>query len=222
MILMCPNVNSAWAQNDSVTVEKVSIINAKHKVDGIYKTFDEFRENIPFYTGEFEVIGSKVNYEDTVYPINQLSVADFQDHVKYDGNTESSRTGRFESEERFWGFYKNDTLYFGFWKYHPVILLGHLSLIYVQEYTYDMGSPNMISFGNFAPGGRIAKDVAKYFVLDFLTGKIEPINTVSLKNNIQAYDQMLFNEYKKAKRKRSLKVQIEYLKKFNKRNPIRF
>ena len=33
VILMCPSVHSVCAQVDSVTVEKVSIINAKHKVE---------------------------------------------------------------------------------------------------------------------------------------------------------------------------------------------
>lgn len=205
------------AQVDSVTVEKVSIINAEHKVEGIYKTFDEFRRNQPFYTDSFRVLSARFQFEDTIYPFDNFDVDPdkaYQDRLEYEGKTESNKYGYFFQNHRFFGFCKNDTVFVGFWKFHPIIELGHLSLIRVQEYRYTRNTRMMNGGGT--------RTFDKYMVLDFATGDITPISTFDLLDKFGYADPKLWKEYKKANRKRSLKVQIEYLKEFNERNPIRF
>jgi hypothetical protein len=197
--------------------EKVSIINAKRKVEGIYKTFDEFRRNQPFYTDSFNILEAEFKFEDTIYPFDNILVLvdrKYMDRVEYDGKMEGTRYGHFHQNQRFYGYCKNDSVYLASWKFHPFLELGHLSLIRVKEL-------QLVRTSLILETGR-TKSFDKYMVLDFSDGRFYPISTAELFSKFALYDQDLWHQYKKAKRKRSLRVQIEYLKKFNERNPIRF
>lgn len=206
---------NAFGQVDSVTVEKVSIINAKRKVDGIYKTFDEFRRNEPFYTDSFRVISSEFQFEDTIYPFDNLTIVveeAYQDRLQYADKTESTRYGEFYQNSRFFGYCKNDTVYVAFWKFHPIVELGHLSLIVVKEYRFTKNTSAM--------GGGGTRSVEKYMVLDFTTGSLNALSTSDLLYKFEFIDPELWMEFKKAKRNRSIEVQTKYLKKFNEKHPI--
>lgn len=64
--------------------------------------------------------------------------------------------------------------------------------------------------------------IDKWFVLDYMTGDIYSINKISLLEKFELWDQELYLEYKKTKGKTNLDIQLEFVRRFNQRNPIRF
>lgn len=219
------------AQVDSLTVKKVSIINAKHKVEGIYKTFDEFRRNEPFYTDSFTILPAEISTAEDensgVFGGFGNSTLDYIDYVESELETKPLRRPPFSS--RYFGYCKNDTVYIGFWRFHPITEWGHLTLIYVYELRYHRSGGAMMPGGaggvpSFSPGfgGGMETLVNKWFVLDYMTGDITSISTLLLKDKFNKWDQELYQEYRKSKNKNSESVQLEFLRKFNERNPIKF
>lgn len=215
-------------QVDSITVEKVSIINAKHKVEGIYRTFDEFRRNEPFYTDTFTIIpaGDATGTKNEAKRfISQHSFSQgYVDHVDIDGKPKPTRNGF--TGQRFFGYCRGDNLYIGFWRFHRIDDFGHLSLIRVVEYRYHQSAPSSSpGFGGSAinfPGGGMEFLFKKWFVLDYMTGELYAINTFSLLDKFEKWDKELYKEYRKTKGRNKLEVQLEFVRKFNQRNPIRF
>ncbi|MBI1288112.1 MAG: hypothetical protein GC178_11120 [Flavobacteriales bacterium] len=218
------------AQVDSVTVEKVSIINAKHKVEGIYQTFDEFRRNEPFYTDSFTILPAEISTAEDensgVFGGFGNSALDYIDCVESELETKPLRHPPFGS--RYFGYCKNDTVYIGFWRFHPITEWGHLTLIHVSELRYHQNSGSWMAGGaggapTFSPGfGGMVRSVNKWFVLDYMTGDIASISTLLLKDKFNKWDKELYQEYRKTKNKNSESVQLEFLRKFNERHPIKF
>jgi hypothetical protein len=209
-------------------------------VEGIYKTFDEFRRNQPFYTDDFEVLRAD--------PDDNVIINRYRDEIVY--KPKSEKPEKQHGTNRFFGYCENDTVYVAFWKFHPILEFGHLSLIKVYEerpnnYYHDPffnqhmhqpmiqpTPPPRPSFpSHFGPNPEgyepteeqvFSRIVDKWFVLDYMTGDLYSISTMMLKEKFHAWDKELFKEYKKRKDKRDLEVQLGYLRKFNQRNPIRF
>jgi hypothetical protein len=219
----------SFAQVDSVTVEKVSIINAKHKVEGIYKTFDEFRRNQPSYTDKFSVIPARdvtgsVNKAKKLFSITNRAL-DYVDHIALDGKEKPIRNGF--SGQRFFGYCKNGIAFIGFWRFHRIDELGHLSLIRVVEYRYHQGANSSVpgaggvmTFNHSSVGMETL--FKKWFILDYMTGELYAINTFSLLDKFELWDKELRKEYRKTKNRNKLEIQLQFVRKFNKRNPIRF
>ena len=55
-----------------------------------------------------------------------------------------------------------------------------------------------------------------------MTGEIIPLGLVVLLEKFERWDTELYNEFRKDKYRKRKDYQIDYLKRFNKRNPIRF
>ena len=217
--------NCLSAQVDSVTVEKISIINAKHKVDGIYKTFDEFRRNQPFYTDTFRVIPSRdvTGSKNEVENIFGSRMLNYVDYLEFNEKKQPIRTGF--TGHRFFGYCKNGTVRLGFWRFHRIDEFGHLSLIRVVEYRLHQGvngsMPRAGGTMGFNAGG-IETLFKKWFVLDYMTGELYAIDTYTLLDKFEKWDKELYKEYRKTKDKNKLEIQLEFVRKFNERNPIRF
>ncbi len=64
--------------------------------------------------------------------------------------------------------------------------------------------------------------IDKWFVLDYMTGELESINTMSLLDKFELWDKELYQEFRKNKNRNSESVQRSYVRKFNERQPIRF
>ncbi|MBL4585727.1 MAG: hypothetical protein JKX84_01515 [Flavobacteriales bacterium] len=221
------------AQVDSVNVNSVSIINAKKKLNGLYRNFDEFRRNEPFHTDSFAILRSK--------PDDKVWVNQFRDEVFY---TDSAEKSRQQGTTRFFGYCRDDTVFLAFYKFHPILDLGHLSLIHVKELrpvnqsfnqfpiNHGQHTPSHHNFGTHGPSPpdfipedqpqNYTKLFDKWFVLDYMTGDIYPISTLSLKAKFELWDVELYQVYRKRKDRRELNVQLEFVRKFNKRNSIRF
>lgn len=226
---------------DSLTVANVSLINAEEKVEGLYATFDEFRRNQPSFTGNFEI--KTPNAFDNTFPKR------YRDQVIYkpDGENEKKHT-----TTRFFGYCKNDRLYIAFLRFHHIKEFGHLSLIKVYEerptnqnhpFFHQPINPGFnrpptptppvrptlpSGFGPNPEGYEPTIDeeyghyINKWYVLDYMTGEIIPLGLVVLLDKFEQWDTELFKEFKKDKYRRRKDYQIDYLKRFNKRNPIRF
>jgi hypothetical protein len=228
------------AQVDSVTVEKVSIINAKHKLEGLYKTFTEFRRNQPFYTDSFKILAAR--------PDDEVLINQYRDEVVF--TTENGKRKQ-QGTMRFFGYCSGDSVYLAFWKFHPVLEFGHLSIIKVEEWRpenhyyspfphqpmMNMPAPappprpsfpsNFNNFGPSAPDAELdnwgfKKLVNKWFILDYMTGDLYSVNTFALLDKFKLWDKELYREYKRTKFRREAAIQLRFVRKFNKRNPIRF
>lgn len=230
VLLLIPFV--VRSQVDSVTVEKVSIINAKHKVNGIYRTFDEFRRNEPFYTDSFKVLIA--DHSDRIMInrfVDELVFRDENDKLKQQG------------AKRFFGFCRNDTVYLTLQVFHltyasagfyPIVQMGHLSVIQLKKHIgTPMGDGTTVIGGGlvgFSPipfpfiFPIIVKDVPveKLFVLDYMSGSVFQLSTILLLNKFEKWDRQLYKEFRKSKTKRETETQIEFLRKFNQRHPIEF
>jgi hypothetical protein len=200
---MCPSVHSVWAQVDSVTVQKVSIINAKHKVEGIYKTFDEFIRNTPFYTGAFKVV--LFNRSENVM-VNR-----WNDEIVYYNKKDKVKQ---KGSQKFFGYCKSDSvyvsikyLYFGFKSvsFCPIIEFGHLSVV---RFNRKIGTPTGGGKAMFAtpmgPGPAIVEDVPfeRLYVLDFTTGEIFRLSYALVKNKLKVRDKKLFQQLVSTKDKK--------------------
>jgi len=229
LTITCLGSSKSFAQVDSVTVDKVSIINAKHKVEGIYKTFDEFRRNQPFYTDSFEIIPSPVSLNANEIDWFGNKIEYYLDKVEYSGIKKRTVKRQFglSFSSNFFGYCFNDTVYIAFWRFHPIVEFGHLSLIRVNEDRFHQNSGGWSGGGmgntaTFGGVGGMVRHVSKYFVLDYMTGELISINTFFLKDKFKLWDKELYQEYKKTKHKNNLEIQLKFVRKFNERNPIRF
>lgn len=237
-VLSVPTVS--YSQVDSVTVDRVSFINAKHRVNGIYRTFDEFRRNEPFFTDSFIVIKAGSSAD-------EKAGKRYRDELAF---TNENGKDKQQGSQRFFGYCLNDTVHIAFWKFHPIVELGHLSLIRVKEFRPDyqynnpfphpginlqpMPSPpppRMNFPSRFGPDDSRYNEmdehmfdrwIDKWFVLDYMTGELESINTMSLLDKFELWDKELYKEFRKNKNRNSESVQRSYVRKFNERQPIRF
>lgn len=218
LIFVCVN---SYAQVDSLTLEKVSIINVKHKVEGIYRTFDEFRRNKPFYTDSFEVLpfGRSEN----------VMVNRWNDEIIY-----TNKNGKLKQHgaQRFFGYCNSDSVflsikytYYGF-KSHsfcPVVELGHLTAI---RFKRKIGTPTGGGKAMFSTpmGPAVIEDVPfeRLYILDFSTGEIFRLSYVLIKDKLKAWDNPLYEQLQATEDRKELSMLMRFIKSFNERNPIRF
>ena len=62
--------------------------------------------------------------------------------------------------------------------------------------------------------------VDDWFVLDMYSGSFNPIHPIYLNPIFRKYDKELFKEFRAAKKKRKLETMIEFVLRFNNRNPM--
>ena len=208
---------------DSLTVAKVSLINAEEKVEGVYKTFDEFRRNQPSYTGSFEVLPGRVNDNDLYW--NEIGNRDdYFDLLVFHDTNDTIKCNKL------FGYCRSDTVYLSFWKFHPILQLGHLSLILTNELRYmDVGNLSGYSYRMDLVGRppivlhpNNTKRFILWYVLDYRTGEVFKLSDWSLGEEIRKWDRQLHKEFKRSSGKKNIEVRLEVIRKFNKKYPIKY
>lgn len=226
VILLLVDPQQSLAQVDSVTVSKPSILNADTLIQGIYKTFDEFRRNKPFHTGEFKIL--KANRTDKVL-INGNNDELIYQNIK--GKTKQ------HGAQRFFGYCQNDTIRittrfrydrFGHGNYTsvcfcPIKELGHLSIIrFYRPIGLPISSRTIVGSDFAAPVIQDDLPFEKLYILDFMTGEISTLRYYILHDKFSAWDRTLYAELHRSDSRNDPKLLIEFVRRFNERNPIRF
>jgi len=172
--------------------------------DGIFMTFNEFKNNEPSVT-KFEMIKNKAS-------------ADENDITLSYNITDSTGKTRSVSGDNCFGFCNKGVLYFnnGNNGFYRMFIVGALSHYIATQHTsldnYDYyREPSMIAVS--------ANDVRQY-VLDFNTGEAMVFNYKNFKDFLKSHDTDLFQQLEKSKNKRDM-IHF-YLLKYNEKHPIYF
>jgi hypothetical protein len=191
----------AFAQTD--TVGKVKYTSDFIFNDGVYKTFQEFKNDSPSVV-KF-VIKKPFPYSDPNYI--QL------EYVKHDssGNKDSSDV------KDVWGYCNKGTVYIShsyYSYYFKLMVIG--ALCHFSGLTgYDTG----INANQMTLGLSTDSDYQQ-FMLDFETGEIQVFNYKKFSAFLKSHDNELYSQLMKQKKKR--KIIFSYLLKYNERHPIWF
>jgi len=192
-----------FAQVDS----SVSMVNYTHDfrfTDGIFMTFDEFKNNAPSIK-EYQLIEEKNSYEK----------GDFKLRITLSDSAGKTRT---RIVHKCFGFSRNGVLYFnnGSSGYYRMFIIGALSHI-LWYAKYSSGA------GDLSPGGIYVSSTIhdfKEYLLDFETGKKFLFNYDNFSDFLKAHDEALYKELVNSKKKKTM---IHYfLLKYNEKHPIYF
>ena len=205
------------AQVDSLVVEQIPIISSKRKKEGIYKTFDKFKRNEPIETDSFRII----------HALSGNQNQDYVDKVILSMNGNQMK----RTADKFFGYCFNDTCYVSLWRFHAISEFGHLSAIWVQEVRQQISDQESgYGTGLTDTGPTLSDDsselrkmqVTGWYVLDLSNGKIHELNSEFLMKKLQVSDKELSETFAKQGEKHKPSVMLEFVRKFNQRNPIRF
>jgi hypothetical protein len=172
--------------------------------DGIFMTFNEFKNNAPSVR-KFEVIKNKNsdNETDMVLKFTQPDSL---------GNTKNMVV------QKCFGFAKNGVLYFSDdnYGYYRMFIVGALShfMKYQQNTRYDD-----YNYGNSAMVTWPSSDLRE-FILDFETGQSIIFNYPNFKDFLKSHDKELLNELEHSKNKREMIH--HFLLMYNEKHPIYF
>lgn len=197
-VIGCKNL---FAQQDSVKYTQGFKFH-----DGIYKTFEDFKNNNPSIK-ERAVISEN--------PEAQFLLGNFATMEKisfYDSNGISHKLKRTEV----WGYCSNGAIYVMLNNnFHRIFKIGRI--IHLTE------SHNTLLYSNSAPVSSINKPVRLIqYLIDYRTGEILSYTLDNFLLLLKA-DEQLYDEFTLIKRKsRKQEQMFIYLNKFNERNPIYF
>jgi len=196
-----------FSQTDSKSLVDMEVVNKLSK--GIYLSFDEFKNNNPSITGEFDVTNENPNY--ILYPEeNNKYFISYYDHLggKVDTNLEG-----------IWGF--NDG--FGIYIIHnnkpyKIVFFGAISILqYENHYKRNIAAQtaSLVLFGRTVTEGHKIKLL--YF--SPLHGGIFKYNEEDFKQLLSKDQNLLQNYSNDASIKLNIKRSV-YLEKFNNKYPI--
>lgn len=179
------------------------IVESQNLKRGVYRTFEEFKLNIPAITEDFNLMPQKHGR----YTI-QLSGISYTE----------------EELQNFWGFCTGDTVYVntGLYQkkmgYVPILELGRYSIlvdkIKLNRKNNGLNNGSLLGVGMLT-FGNINDQTA--LVLNVNNGNFYYLNKAAAKTILES-DSELFREFKKSNKKNSLKVLIDYIKRYNQRN----
>jgi len=160
--------------------------------EGIYLTMEDFRQNKPTFTQDFERRGSQLYLHD-----------------------DSLKKMILVSPKKIWGYSQVDNIYISYedayWRLINLGRLSHFSAIFVSTYqTVD-------AYG--FPVERSSKRMEHLF-LDFKSGKVKQLTYENLEKYFKE-EPMQYEAFKKLKRKKQQDL-ILALKAYNELNPIYF
>ena len=197
--------SSLFSQNDSVKYTPDFKF-----VDGIYRTFEEFKENNPS-------IKRKAVLDDN--PGMQFFVGRF---TKAEKIAYKDSTGNMQIIKRkdVWGYCSNDVVYIKYNRnFHRILKIG--SIIFFIE-LYNTSTTYYQDPIKFIPYFRTNSSIEYQYIIDFKTGDILKYDL----NNFLALlfdDKDLYNKFMAIPSDRKRKKQMfNYLNKFNERNPVYF
>lgn len=171
--------------------------------DGIYKTFQEFKNDNPFIT-KFR-IKTPSPYADPNYKVIEYSCPD---SIKNSGNCKLKDV---------WGY-----------SYHGDVYIAHsyyayyFKLITIGSLCYFSG---LSGTGSAIPKSAVMVDFGtnneyQQYMLDFETNKIVVFNYKNFSAFLKTHDEELYNELMNQNKKK--KIIFKYLLKYNERHPIWF
>jgi hypothetical protein len=172
--------------------------------DGIFMTFNEFKNNAPSIR-KFEVITDK----------NMGSEGDI--YLKYTRPDTSGNKKKKVTAQAF-GFSKNGVLYFsdGNFGFYRMFIVGALSH-FLQYQFYDN---TMDNYYGTPSGLSITSKEMREFVLDFETGQSFLFTYRDFKDYLKLHDAELLTELEHSKNKRDMIH--HFLLKYNEKHPIYF
>lgn len=194
-------------------------------VKGIYWSYHDLVENAPFYTDTFHVLyANNARMGSHRFPEWEYFYSVNEDRVAYKPKDEY----RFKDGSYFFGYSDGENVYISFKRFHPLTIFGPISLINVVE----DGTRSDYFTAGFA-GGLIGLAVAAainegggygkvddWFVIDLYSGSIEPIHPIYLNPIFRKYDKELYKEFKQTKKRNKLETMIDFVLRFNERNPM--
>jgi hypothetical protein len=180
-------------------------------VEGIYLTFEEFKNNDP---------AIKENKVVAIYqPTDQIKYIDYsKKKIKY---TDPEREVRKIHIKDIWGVCNNDIIYIELGnRLHKLVKIGAISYL-IELHNGPVRSHRVIGAVGYAPGEsrNIIGNLNRIF--DFQTGDVVPLTPDNLAKLLSA-DTALFTGYLGLTAEDRKKHMLQYLDKFNERNPIYF
>jgi hypothetical protein len=172
--------------------------------DGIYMSFDEFRNNAPSIL-EYEFTENKNSREKGNYTIRYV-------------DTDSTGKTKTKAARRCFGFSRKGVFYFnnGSSGYYRMFIIGALShILWYSKYTS--------LYGNYAESGLMIGSTIhefKEYLLDFETGEKFKFTYKNFKDFLKSHDEELLKELEKTKNKRDMIH--HFLLKYNEKHPIYF
>ena len=169
--------------------------------DGIYRTFQEFKDDNPSITN-FSVRTPSLNSNPNFKLIEITKI----DSIK---NIDNSVF------KNMWGYSYHGEVYIThncYSYYYKFIIIGALSFFVGVSGSLIPANDVMVGYG--------ADNKYEKFMLDFETGDVKIFNYKNFSAFLKAHDEELYNELMKQKKKK--KIISKYLLKYNQRHPIWF
>jgi hypothetical protein len=164
--------------------------------EGIYLLFDDFKQNSPTIPKKHLYIAS-----------GQVVTEVFE--RRQDMFTKNLKQ-QLEKVENFWGYSRSGKPYVGMSK---ILILGELMYYIAQEpnYKFDPNTQTNVASGT----------VAVKYLMDLLTGESYPFTLENFESLIKR-DHVVYDEFMTIKKKKREKKMVNFLKKYNDRNPVFF
>lgn len=191
------------AQNDSV------IYNSDFKFkDGIYLTFESFRQNKP--VPKSAIISnfnkSEINFLRKVVSTKSIAYKD------------SSGMAWEIAPNKLWGFCENNSVYIRFsGDFNKIVVMGNICHFTALYTTYLSGGPTTL--GGATTGAPV--ESVQQYVLDMQTGKVFDFVLPNMEE-LYKRDEAMYKEFMSLKKGKRRKLLFFYLRKYNERHPLYF
>jgi hypothetical protein len=191
------------AQKDS------AVYNSDFKFhDGIYLTFEDFRQNKP--VPKFAIVSTYSKSEiDFLRKVVSTKLITYKD---------SMGTEREIAPGKLWGFCENNSVYIRYnGDFNKIVVMGTISHFTALYTTYLSGGPTTPSG---AMTGAPVESVQQY-VLDMQTGRVLDFILPNMEELIKR-DEALYKEFMALKKGKRRKLMFFYLRKYNEKHPVYF
>lgn len=193
------------AQKDSIVFNENTLL-----TEGIYLSYNDFRENHPIIKEEIESNLNKEQLDFFGKVIDELKFTYTRNGVK---NTVDAKKA--------WGFYQNKTLYVNYKEvFYRVPVFGSIcylvALVEVPSYFPGPYGPGYGSVGSSAKTKEIRE-----FIINFYDGVVEELNFEKVEL-LLSRDEMLYKEFKALRRSKRKSQISRFIKRYNEQHPVYF
>lgn len=182
--------------------------------EGIYLTFDQFRENNPIPN---ENIVTKLNRNDPAF----LEYLVENKSIEY--TEPGDTTLRTVNTNDLWGFSRNNTIFIRVESdFNRIAVLGSISH-FVAVITVFFNNMNNPFYNPYYGGGTMptTREEMRQMMLDFQTGRTTDFSQENF-TQLLMRDSKLYDEYSRLKKSQKRDMMFLYLRKYNERHPIFF
>lgn len=214
-LLVVSNPVVLLAQNDSIPKDTL--------VKGLYWSYHDMVANRPFYTDSFRILYANNARQGTYrHPDLKEYYNKTKDRVEY-----VRKNGLYgvDDGDRLLGYCDGKQIFVSFNRFHVLQEYGAICLVNVKE----SGSLGEIGAAFGIVGYLIQQQVDQgqnfgkvddWYIIDQSLGKVNPIHPIYLDPIFRKFDKELYKEFKKTKKPRQLETMLEFVVRFNQRNPI--